>query len=78
MAWRGFAQRFAGLHNADAALGSWRDSLVATARPADTATALTLRGAAAQERVSRQTSDNYGNAGELENTWRASTGNYYE
>jgi hypothetical protein len=78
MAWRGFAQRFAGLHAADAALGSWRDSLVATAPLTATATALKVRGAVAQERVSRQTSDNYGNAGELENTWRASTGSYYE
>ena len=72
------AQRFAGLHDADVALGSRRHSLAATARPTDTAIALKVRGAAAQERVSRQTSDNCGNAAELENTWRASTGNYYE
>jgi hypothetical protein len=54
MTWRGFAQRFAGLHDADAALGPRRNSLAATARPTDTATALKVRGAAAQERVSRQ------------------------
>jgi hypothetical protein len=78
MSWRGFAQRFAGLHDADAALGPRRNSLAATARPTDTATALKVRGAAAQDRLSRQTSDHCGNAGELENTWRASTGNYYE
>jgi hypothetical protein len=50
----------------------------ATARPTDTPTALKVRGAAAQERVSRQTTDNCGNACELENTWRASTVHYYE
>src|ERR1700731_1881484 len=64
------------------AVSIWRSGaaldLAATARPTGTATALNVRGAAAQERVSRQTSDNCGNAGELENTWRASTGTYYE
>jgi len=65
MSWRGSAQRCAGLQDADAALGSWHDPLVATAQPTDTATALTVRGAVAQERVSRQTSGDCGNAGEL-------------
>jgi hypothetical protein len=40
--------------------------------------ALKVRGAVAQDHVSRQTSDDCGNAGELENTWRASAGDYYE
>jgi hypothetical protein len=78
MSWRGFAQRFAGLHDADAALGPRRNSVAATARPTDTATALKVRGAAAQDRVSRQTNDDCPNAGELEKTWRASTGDYCE
>ena len=59
MSWRGFAQRFAGLHDADAALGARRNSSAVTARPTDTATALKGRGAVAQERVSRQTNDDY-------------------
>jgi hypothetical protein len=66
MSWRGFAQRFAGLHDADAGLGPRRNSLTATARPTATATALTVPGAAARERVSLQTSDDCPNAGELE------------
>jgi hypothetical protein len=67
MLWRAFAQRFAALNDADAALGPWRKSLAATARPTDTATVLKVRGAVAQERVSRQTRDDCGNAGEFEN-----------
>ena len=57
MSSRGFAQRFAGLQGADAALGVWRNSLAATPRPTDTATVRKVRGVVAQERVSRLPGD---------------------
>jgi hypothetical protein len=45
---------------------------------ADAALGADGAGAVVQECVSRQTSDHRGNAGELENTWRATAGDYYE
>jgi hypothetical protein len=43
MSSRGFAQRFAGLLDADAAIGPWRNSLAAIPRPTDTTTVRKVR-----------------------------------